>query len=83
MSCGAQLSLEEAFDQIEESLLPSISLLLDSLLDAAASARAGIDAHVHAAELRTLACHVQDLTRRIETFALPPIHLPARLSMPA
>ena len=83
MSGDRQLSLDEAFEQIEESILPSISLLLDSLLDAAAGARAGIDAHLYAAELRGLACHVDDLTRCLETLAPPIVQAPARLRMSA
>lgn len=73
--------LSRAFDEIEGAVLPSIGLLLDSLLDAAASARAGIDANVQAHELRMLAAHVADLTRQVET--LTPPHYAARTRMSA
>ena len=46
-------SLDEAFERIEETILPSISLMLDTLLDAANLAKSGIDADIYAAELRT------------------------------
>ena len=58
--------LDEAFEQIEERILPSISMMLDTLLDAASLARPGIDAEAHAAELRTLALQVEELTRQVE-----------------
>nr|MDP8995280.1 hypothetical protein [Pseudomonadota bacterium] len=69
MEAGRQASLDAAFEQIEQSILPTISLLLDSLLDAAAAARPGIDAERYAAELRTMALDVEDLTRRVEAVA--------------
>ena len=61
-----QESLEEAFDRIEESILPSLSLMLDSLLESASLARAGKDCESHAAELRTLAVQLEELTRQVE-----------------
>lgn len=61
--------LDRAFEQIEGSILPSLSMLLDTLLDSAASARPGIDAKAHAAEIRTLALHLEDLTRQVEAAA--------------
>ena len=71
-----QQALERAFEQIEESILPSISLLLDSLLEAAAAARPGVDARVHAAELQTIALHLEDLTRQVESIS-PARYAPA------
>jgi hypothetical protein len=58
--------IDEAFGAIEESILPSISTLLDALLDTASHARAGVDAEVHAAELRTLGLQLQQLTAQVE-----------------
>lgn len=80
-----QRALDSAFDQIEASILPSLSMLLDTLLDAAAAARPGIDARAHAAELRTLALHVEDLTRRVESLAPPTVEdqEPARVRISA
>ena len=70
MDSAAKLqTLDRAFEQIEGSVLPSLSMLLDTLLDSAAAARPGIDARVHAAEIRTLALHLEDLTRQVEAVA--------------
>ena len=65
--------LEEAFDQIEETILPSISMMLDALLDAATLARPGVDAEVYAAELRTIALQLEELTKQVE--AISPAHV--------
>jgi len=65
-SADRQLALDEAFERIEESILPSLSLVLDSLLDAAALARPGVDAEIYAAELRTIGAELESLTRQIE-----------------
>jgi hypothetical protein len=61
-----QLRLDEAFERIEETILPSISLMLDTLLDAAGLAQPGIDAEVYAAELRTVALQLEELMRQVE-----------------
>jgi hypothetical protein len=65
-------SLEEAFEQIEETILPTLSMMLDTLLEAASLARPGQDAEVHAAELRTIGYQLQELTRQIEAAAPRP-----------
>ena len=65
-SADRQLALDEAFERIEESILPSLSLVLDSLLDAAALARPGADAEIFAPELRTIGAELESLTRQIE-----------------
>jgi hypothetical protein len=62
----AKRQLDEAFERIEESILPSLSMMLDTLLEAATLARPGHDAEVFAAELRTLGLQLEDLTRQIE-----------------
>lgn len=72
-STDQQQGLDEAFDRIEETILPSISMMLDTLLDAAALARPGMDAQVYAAELRTIALQLEELTRQVEAIS------PARL----
>lgn len=64
-----QQALDEAFERIEESILPSLSFVLDSLLDAAALARPGTDAAVFAAELRTIGAELESLTRQVETLS--------------
>ena len=61
--------LEEAFERIEGTILPSISMMLDALLDAAALARPGIDADVYAAELRTIALQLEALTKQVEAIS--------------
>jgi hypothetical protein len=68
-SAERQLVLDEAFERIEESILPSLSLILDSLLDAAALARPGVDADIYAAELRTIGAELESLTRQVEALS--------------
>ncbi len=65
--------LDEAFERIEETILPSISMMLDTLLDAASLARPGVDAETYAAELRTIGLQLEALTRQVE--AISPAHL--------
>ena len=65
--------LDEAFERIEETILPSISMMLDTLLDAATLARPGVDSSVYAAELRTVALQLEALTRQVE--AISPAHI--------
>ena len=65
--------LEAAFDRIEETILPSISMMLDTLLEAAARGEAGIDLEIYAAELRTIGLQLEALTQSVE--ALSPAHI--------
>jgi hypothetical protein len=58
--------VDQALEQIEETILPSLSLMLDAMLEAAALARPGHDAEVYAAELRTLGCELDALGREVE-----------------
>ncbi|HEX8571903.1 MAG TPA: hypothetical protein VF759_04050 [Allosphingosinicella sp.] len=58
--------LHEAFERIEETILPSLSMMLDTLLEAAALARPGHDGEAFAAELRTLGFQLEELTRQVE-----------------
>ena len=76
-------AIERAFERIEERILPGVSVLLDSLLEAAAGARPGFDAERHAAELRAMASEVEMLTRQLAALAPLPIQAPLRLRMPA
>lgn len=62
-------SLDEAFDRIEETILPSLSMMLDTLLEAASLARPGHDADVYAAELRTIGYQLEELARQVEAAA--------------
>ena len=61
-----QARLEDAFDRIEDSILPSIALMLETLIDASAG-MAETDPKALAAELQTLTAELEDLTRAIET----------------
>lgn len=65
--------LDEAFERIEATILPSISMMLDTLLEAATLNRPGIDAEAYAAELRTIALQLEALTQQVE--AISPAHL--------
>jgi hypothetical protein len=67
-----QVRLDEAFERIEETILPCISMMLDTLLDASANF-AEIDPKVLIAELQTLAAELEELTRAVERNS--PAHL--------
>ena len=60
-----EVRLEEAFERIEETILPCIAMMLDTLLDCSAN-MADIDPKVLAAELQTLAAELEELTRAVE-----------------
>lgn len=60
-----QARLEEAFDRIEESILPCIAMMLETLLDASANLEE-LDPKVLVAELQTLAAELEELTRAVE-----------------
>jgi hypothetical protein len=60
-----QARLEEAFERIEETILPCIAMMLETLLDASAG-RTETDPKTLAAELQTLAAELEALTRTIE-----------------
>lgn len=69
MAKAAPPPLGEALATIERTILPSLSGLLDELIDAAALARPGTDAEPYAAELRSRAEQVAALTRLVEAVA--------------
>jgi hypothetical protein len=58
--------IDEAFEAIEETILPSITMMLDTLIDSASLAQPGLDAEAHAAELRALTMQLEALTRQVE-----------------
>jgi len=60
-----QTRLEEAFDRIEETILPCIAMMLESLMDASANL-SEIDPKALIAELQTLAAELEELTRAVE-----------------
>src|ERR671910_3760949 len=57
-----QARLEEAFERIEETILPCIAMMLETLLDASAGV-GETDPRALAAELRTLAAQLEEVTR--------------------
>ncbi len=65
MTTHRQPQLEEAFERIEETILPCLTMLLDSMLDAAAGVGES-DPKALAAELRTLAAELEGLTHAVE-----------------
>ena len=60
-----QAFLDEAFERIEETILPCISMLLETLVDAAAGVGHS-DPKALAAEIRTLAAELEQLTQAVE-----------------
>ena len=57
--------LADAFDRIEDIILPCIAMMLDTLLDASANL-SQVDPKALAAELQTLAAELEALTRAVE-----------------
>ena len=80
-SPASHSTIDAAFDEVEGAILPSVAMLLDSLLDSAVLALPGVDAAAHASELRSLALQVENLTGRVA--ALVPAQEPERLRMSA
>ena len=60
-----QARLEDAFERIEETILPCIAMMLETLLDASAGLGES-DPKALAAELQTLAAQLEELTRAVE-----------------
>ena len=61
----AQAHLDDAFERIEETILPCIAMMLETLIDAS-EAIPGDDRRFLAAELETLAAELDALTKVIE-----------------
>lgn len=66
------IKLAEAFERIEETILPCIAMMLNTLLDASANL-ADVDPKALAAELQILAAELEELTRTVERSS--PVHL--------
>jgi uncharacterized protein YfcZ (UPF0381/DUF406 family) len=60
-----QVRLEEAFELIEETILPCIAMMLETLIDASESV-AENERRFLAAELKTLAAELEELTQAVE-----------------
>ena len=67
-----QARLDEAFERIEETILPCIAMMLDTLIDAS-EAVAENERRFLAAELKTLAADLAELTRAVERSS--PLHV--------
>jgi hypothetical protein len=67
-----QARLEEAFERIEETILPCIAMMLETLLDAS-NGIAETDPKALAAELQTLAAELEELTQAVERSS--PVHV--------
>jgi len=64
-SADQQARLDEAFARIEETILPCIAMMLDTLIDASESV-AENERRFLAAELKTLAAELEELTKAVE-----------------
>ncbi|CAA9505906.1 MAG: hypothetical protein AVDCRST_MAG44-1067 [uncultured Sphingomonas sp.] len=60
-----QARLDEAFERIEETILPCISMMLDTLF-AASESVAENERRFLVGELQTLAAQLEDLTQAVE-----------------
>lgn len=67
-----QARLEDAFERIEETILPCIAMMLETLIDASESVP-GDERRFLAAELETLAAELEELTKTVELSS--PMHL--------
>jgi hypothetical protein len=67
-----QARLDDAFERIEETILPCIAMMLDTLLDASAGMGES-DPKALAAELRILAAELEELTQAVERSS--PVHV--------
>ena len=67
-----QARLEEAFERIEETILPCIAMMLDTLIDASENVAEG-ERRFLVGELKTLAAELEELTHTVERSS--PMHL--------
>ena len=67
-----QARLDEAFERIEETILPCIAMMLETLLDASAG-MGETDPKALAAELQTLAAQLEELVQTVERSS--PVHV--------
>jgi hypothetical protein len=67
-----QARLEEAFERIEETILPCIAMMLETLIDASESVAVG-ERRFLIGELKTLAAELEELTQAVEQSS--PAHL--------
>ena len=67
-----QARLQEAFDRIEETILPCIAMMLETLMDASESVPEQ-ERRFLVGELQTLAAELEQLTKAVERSS--PVHL--------
>jgi len=67
-----QARLDEAFERIEETILPCIAMMLETLIEASEHVVEG-ERRFLVGELKTLAAELEELTRTVELSS--PAHL--------
>jgi hypothetical protein len=67
-----QKRLEDAFDKIEETILPCIAMILETLIEASESVAEG-ERRFLIGELKTLAAELEELTQAVERSS--PMHV--------
>jgi hypothetical protein len=67
-----EVRLEEAFERIEETILPCIAMMLETLLEASEHVAEG-EKRFLIGELKTLAAELEELTRAVERSS--PVHV--------
>jgi hypothetical protein len=67
-----QVRLNEAFERIEETILPCIAMMLETLIDASESVAEG-ERRFLVGELKTLAAELEELTKAVERSS--PMHV--------
>jgi uncharacterized protein involved in exopolysaccharide biosynthesis len=67
-----QARLDEAFERIEETILPCIAMMLETLIEASESVAEG-ERRFLVGELQTLAAELEELTKAVERSS--PVHL--------
>lgn len=65
MPNAQQARLNEAFERIEETILPCIAMMLETLIDASESVAEG-ERRFLVGELKTLAAELEELTQAVE-----------------
>jgi len=72
MPNSEQARLNEAFERIEETILPCIAMMLETLIDASESVAEG-ERRFLVGELKTLAAELEELTQAVERSS--PVHV--------
>ena len=67
-----QARLDEAFERIEETILPCIAMMLETLIDASEAVEEG-QRRFLVGELQTLAAELEELTKAVERSS--PVHV--------